>query len=70
MVMEATKVKPNRGAIERALACAILAERALGLSVHTHAALRSISERLLEGQAVSWEEYRAAAYAYFASTLD
>ena len=69
--MTTTKVKlaPSRGALERALACAILSE-APHISLHTRAALRSISRRLLDGEAVSWEEFRRVAYAYFASTLD
>jgi hypothetical protein len=48
------------------LACAILSE-VEGISIHTRAALRSISRRLLDGQPVGRDEYQATVYAYFAS---
>ena len=63
------KISPTRGALERALACAILSE-APHISLHTRAVLRSISRRLLDGEAVSRDEFRAVTYANFASTLD
>ena len=63
------KVTPSHQALQKALACAILSERT-DISPHTRAALRSIAQRLLEGEAVSWDEYKATAYAYFASTVD
>ena len=64
-----TTVKANPRALEKALACAILSE-VPHISPHTKAALCSIAQRLLDGEAVSWDEYRATAYAYFASTVD
>jgi hypothetical protein len=64
-----TTVKANPKALEKALACSILAE-APGISIHTRAALRSISRRLIEVEAVSWEEFHRVAYAYFAVRPD
>jgi hypothetical protein len=59
------KIKPSKAAIDRALACAILS-RVDGISIHTCAALESISRRLLEGEAVSHDEWKRVVYAYFA----
>ena len=59
------KVKPNQGAINRALACAILS-RVDGISIHTRAALEGISRRLIDGEAVSHDEWKRVVYAYFA----
>ena len=42
-----TTVKANPKALEKALACKILAE-VPGISIHTRAALRSISRRLID----------------------
>ena len=52
------RVKPNTGAIDRALAC--------GISIHTKKALESISRRLLDGEPVSHDEWRRTACAFFA----
>jgi hypothetical protein len=67
MVLMITKarVKPNTGAIDRALACAILS-RVDGISIHTKKALESISRRLLDGEPVSHDEWRRTACAFFA----
>lgn len=64
-----TRIKPSKAAIDRALACALLS-RVDGISVHTRAALQSISRRLLDGQPVSHDEWQRVVYAYFATTMD
>jgi hypothetical protein len=64
-----TKISPTRGALERAFCCAIISESP-HISLHTRLALRSIARRLLDGKPVSWDEYTASLYAFFASTRD
>ena len=50
--LKEVRIKPNQGAINRALACAILSE-VPHISLHTREALRSVSRRLLDGEPVS-----------------
>ena len=64
-----TRIKPRSAAIDRALACAILS-RVDGISIHTRAALESISRRLLNGEPVSHDEWKRVVYAYFAVQPD